>query len=266
MCARRAPEQPHAWLWELLRPTLLLHHPVPGAAAADAPLPHSARSAALLSIILVGAFEDRDAGLWRSDTSRSAPQTRTPDRGGDASLTPGRVTSERRRELPLVRYGQVSATAHALRAARNSPRTLDVCKKARNPFPPRRPGLASPAKIEADLFSQSVAAVASRNSTGMRDVLPRSVANAAVHRVPRGCAPGPPGLCKEHLWDLGDEGQASLAGVVRLRTGEEAVRLVSPLADQALARADILPCASRGGVDVDGVPWLRAIGMFEVLR
>jgi len=59
---------------------------------------------------------------------------------------------------------------------------------------------------------------------------------------------------------------ASLAGVVRLRTGEGAVRLVSPLAAQALARADILPCASWGGVDVDGVHWLRTIGMFEVLR
>jgi len=44
----------------------------------------------------------------------------------------------------------------------------------------------------------------------------------------------------EHLRALGDEGQASLAGVVNLLAGEAAVRLVPAVAAHALAGADLL--------------------------
>jgi len=70
----------------------------------------------------------------------------------------------------------------------------------------------------------------------------------------------------EHLRALGDEGQAALAGVVHLRAGEAAVRLVPAVVAHVLAGPDPLLLCKPGDDDVDGLRRLWPIGMPEVLR
>jgi len=157
--ARRVPEQPLAWLWVLVLPTLLLHHPALGAAASAAPLTHSARAAALLSGDFAAALADRDAGVWLS-APRQAERRRRPTQPGGASAgTDGRVTAGHRRALRLVRAGRLSAAARALTAAPVAPRTPAIWAKALGLFPPVRPGLATIAAVEAE-FPAALAAAA----------------------------------------------------------------------------------------------------------
>jgi len=65
----------------------------------------------------------------------------------------------------------------------------------------------------------------------------------------------------EHIRTLGWEGQADVAAVVRLLAGEAAVSRVPPLAAHALAGANLLLLCKPGGVNADGLPRLRPIGM-----
>jgi len=103
-------------------------------------------------------------------------------------------------------------------------------------------------------------------ASGVPRVLSREAVVDAIRRALRGSAPGPSGLRMKHLRALGDEGQAALAGVVRLLADEKAERLVTPLAAHALAGAGLLQLCKPGGLDVNGVSRLRPIGMLEVLR
>ena len=103
-------------------------------------------------------------------------------------------------------------------------------------------------------------------ASGVPGVLPRKAAADAIRRAPRSSAPGPSGIRIEHLRALGDSGQPSLAGVVRLLAGEAAARIMPPLAAQALAGAEFLLLCKRGGLHGDGLHRLRPIGMPEVLR
>ena len=264
--ARRAPEQPLAWLWVLLLPSLLLHHPAPSAAVTAAPLTHSARAAALLSGDFEAALADREVCIWRSNPRPAERQQRPTASGGASAATDGPVTTEQRRALRLVLAGRLSAPARALTAAPVAPRTPAVWTKALGLFPPARPGLATTSTVEAEFPAALAAAAAFSQTHGVPTALPRAAADEAIRRAPRGSAPGISGLRMEHLRALGDEGQAALAGVVILLAGEAAVRLVPAVAAHALAGAELLLLCTPGGDDVDGLPWLRPIGMPEVLR
>jgi len=141
-----------------------------------------------------------------------------------------------------------------------------VWEEARSRFPPSRPGLASLAYAEGSFPAGLEAATKLGRASCVPRVLPRAAVVDAIRRAPRGATPGPSGLRMEHLQALGDEVQAALAGVVRLLASEEAQRLVTPLATHALAGADLLLLCKPGGLDVDGLPRLRPIGMPDVLR
>ena len=234
------PEQPLAWLWVLLLPTLLLYHPAPGAAASAAPLTHSARAAALLSGDFAAALADRDAGVRRLSPRRASRRTSATARGGAPAGSDGSVTAAQRRALRLVRAGRLSAAARALTAAPVAPRTPAVWAKALGLFPPARPGLATTATVEAEVPAALAAAATFSQTTGVPTALPRAAADEAIRRAPRGSTPGPSELRMEHLRVLGDERQAALAGVVNLLAGEAAVRLVPAVAAHALAGADLL--------------------------
>jgi len=264
--ALRAPDQPLAWLWVLLLPTLLLHHLAPAGAASHAPLTYAARAAAIFACDFAAALADRDAGVWRSAPGRAGARSRPQDPGGGASRTPARVTAAQRRALRPVRAERLSAAARALTAAPVAPRTPAVWDKARSLFPPARPGLASLASVQEAFPAELAAAADFGRDSGVPRVLPREAVGEAIRRAPRGSAFGPSGLRMEHLRARGDEGQAALAGVVRLFGGEEAERLVPPLAAHALAGADFLLLCKPGGLDGDGLPRLQPIGMPEVLR
>jgi len=179
---------------------------------------------------------------------------------------PPRVTAGQRRALRLVRAGRLSAAARALLALPVAARTPEVWDKALRLFPPATPGLATDASVEAAFPATLDEAV----DFGRRSTRPPSLPHEAVaediRRGLRGSAPGPSGLRMEHIRTLGGEGQADVATVVRLLAGEAAVRRVPPLAAQALLGANLLLLCKPGGVDVDGLPRLRPIGMPEVLR
>ena len=86
--ALRAPDKPLAWLWVLLLPTLLLHHPAPAGAALHAPLTYAARAAAIFAGEFAVALADRDAGVWRSAPGRAGTPSRPQDLGGGVPGTP----------------------------------------------------------------------------------------------------------------------------------------------------------------------------------
>ena len=264
--ALRALDQPLAWLWVLLFPTLLFHHPAQAVAASYAPLTYAACTAAIFAGELSVALADRAEGVWRSAPGRAGTRSRPQYLGGGAPGTPARVTAAQRRALRLVRAGRLSSVVRALTAAPVAPRAPVVCDKARSLFPPARPGLASLKSVERSFPAELEVAASFRRASGVPSVLLREAVGDAIRRATRGSAPGPSGLRMEHLRALGDDRQAALAKFVFLLAGEEAERLVPPLAAHALAGADSLLLCKPGGLDKDGLPRLRPIGMPEVLR
>ena len=164
------------------------------------------------------------------------------------------------------RRPRTRAAARALLALPVADRTPAVWAKALRLFPPAAPGLASTASVEADFAADLAAAAEFDRRSALPSTLPREAVDEAVRRAPRGSAPGPSGLRMEHIRTLGGEGQADVATVVRLLAGEAAVRRVPPLAAHALSGANLLLLSKPGGVDADGLPRLRPIGMPEVLR
>lgn len=156
---RRQPEQEHAWLWQLLLPSLLLHVPAPPRDGRHTPTPltRAARAAALLSGEFAAALADRNAGMWRPP-----PDGDRPGGGGSRSWAGGarrggRVpptaalppTAAERRVLRLVRAGRLSAAARALLAEPAAPCNPAVLAKAGALFPPATPALAAVASVEA---------------------------------------------------------------------------------------------------------------------
>jgi len=262
--ARSAPEQPLAWLRVLL-PSLLLHHPAPAAAASATALTSAARATDVFAGAFPSALADRDAGVWRY-TPRTAAERRPPVAGDtDASVAPGKVTAGQRRALRLVKAGRLSAAARALTAPPEALRTPAVRDNACGLFPPIRPGLATTSSVEAEFPGPLAAEVELGRSAGVPEALPRETVADAIRRVPRGSAPGPSGHRMEHLRAFGENGQAALAGVVLLLAGSDGARLLTSLAAYALAGADLLLLCKPGGLDVDGLPRLRPIGMPQQL-
>jgi len=204
--------------------------------------------------------------VWRSTPRRSGTGTRPNDQASGAPGTPARVPAAQRRALRLVGAGRLSAAARALTAAPVAPGTPAVWDKARSLFPPARPGPASRAFVEGAFPAELEAEATYGRASGVPRMLLGEAVADAILRAPRGSARGLSGLRMEHLRALGDAGQSALAGVVRLLAGEEAELLISPLAAHALAGADLLLLCKPGGLDVDGLPRLRPIGMPEVLR
>ena len=261
-----SPDQPLAWLCVLLLPTLLLHHLARGEAASAPPVTHAARVAAIFSGDFAAALADRDAGVSSSPPRCGRLPPRSQDVGSYAPGVPARVTVGQRRALRLVRAGRLSAAARALTAAPVAPRSPAVWEKALSLFPPAGPRIATRASVEAAFPVELSSAADFGRISGVPGVLPREAATDAIRRAPRGSALGPSGLRIEHLRALGDEGQASLAGVLRLLAGEAAARIIPPLTAHALAGADFLLLCKSGGLDVDGLSRLRPIEMPEVLR
>jgi len=145
-------------------------------------------------------------------------------------------------------------------------RTPAVWDKALRLFPPDAPGLATQATVEAAFPAGLASAAAFGRRSALPSVLPREAVDATIRRAPRGSAPGLSGLRIQHILAVGGEGQGDVAAVVRLLTGEAAVRRVPPLAAHALAGANLLILCKPGRVDADGLPRLRPIGMPAVLR
>ena len=237
---------------------MLLHHHAPGPAAASSPLDHAQRAAAPLKRNFAAAFADRDAGVWRPPPLAARPRQGSPSGGG--------TTAAQSRALPLVRAGRLGAAARALTATPFAPRTPAVWENALALFPPARPGLATAPTLAAAFPAALTAAAEFGRAAGVPTALPRGAVDAAIRRAPRGSAPGPSGLRKEPLRALGEEEQASLGFVVRLRAGGVPVRRVPPLAAQTLAGAELLLLCKPGAADGDGLPRLRPIGRPEILR
>ena len=264
--ARRALEEPLAWLWVLLLPSILLHYPAQGATTSSAPLPHAARAAAVFSGDFSSALADRDAGVWRSAIRTAGKGWPLGAGRAAAPDAPGRVKASQRRSLLLVRDGRLSAATRAPTAAPVEPRTTAVWDKACSLFPPARPGLATTESLEADFPGALAAAVDFARSAGVPDDLHREAVADAIRRAPRSSAFGPSGLQMEHLRAFGEDGQAALAGLVLLLGSADGESLVPPLAADALAGADLLLICKPGGLDTDGLPRLRPIGMPDQLR
>jgi len=191
---RREPERQAAWMWLSLLPSLLLHSRVPTAASVDAPpqLSHPERVAALLRGDFDACMADRNAGVWRPDiVPRSGP--RRPAASRDATV------ASRRRAVRLARVGRLSAAARALRADPPAPQTPAVERKARAPFPPAAPDLATPASIEAGFPAELARAAEHGRRSAVPAAVPWDAAVLAIRTAPRGSCPGPSGTRKEHL-------------------------------------------------------------------
>jgi len=180
---RREPQPPLSWLWLLLLPSVILHHPALGRAAASPPLTQAQRATTLLTGDFAAAVADRDAGVWRSPPRAARPRQGSPSGGGP--------TAAQRRALRLVRAGRLGAAASALTAAPVAPRAPAIWATARALFPPARPGLATAATLEVDFPDALAAAAEIGRAAGDPAALPRGAVDAVIRRAPRGSAPGP---------------------------------------------------------------------------
>ncbi|KAK1867171.1 hypothetical protein I4F81_009680 [Pyropia yezoensis] len=268
----REPTQRHAWLWLLLLPSLALHSPtpaVPQRADADptAALSHAARATALLDGDFAGALGDRNAGIWRPPVGRGARPAGAV-REGDAlsPARPARPTAAQRRALRQVRSGRLSAAARSLLAAPAAAKTPAVWAKACRLFPPAAPELTAAASVAAAFPAELVAAEAAATDAPAPATLSRAAVETAIRSAAAGKAPGPSGLRTEHLWALAPDGQDVLVEVLLLLAGDHAAVRVPAVAARALAGADLVLLTKSGGLQADGLPGLRPIGMPETLR
>jgi len=132
-----------------------------------------------------------------------------------------------------VAAGRLSAAARSLVAEEAAPQTGAAWAKACALFPPATPALATRASVQA--------------------ASPSELAEAAAFGARRAAA-------------LGAAGRDALGGVLVLFAGPAGASRVPSGAARALAGTDLLLLRKPGGVQADGLPRLRPIGMPELLR
>jgi len=203
-------------------------------------------------------------GVWRPAARGAAVADR---RGGRRAVAPNlRATSAQRRALRQVAAGRLSTAARSLVAEEAAPQTGAAWAKACALFPPATPALATRASVQAASPSELAEAAAFGARRGAPPGVTRDGVSAVEREAPRGKAPGPSGLRVEHLRALGAAGRDALGGVLVLFAGPAGASRVPSGAARALAGTDLLLLRKPGGVQADGLPRLRPIGMPEVLR
>ena len=275
------PTQRQAWLWLLTLPSLALHGPVRAAdrrAGGDPPpvLSLAARAAALLEGDFAGALADRDAGIWRppagggggpgAPAKRPAERPAVPPATDSGARSAPRLTAAQRRALRQLRSGRLSAAARSLLAEPPAPKSPAVWRKACALFARAAPGLATAASVAAAFPADLEAAEAAAAASPAPAALSRAAVEAAIRSAGPGKSPGPSGLRVEHLWALAADGQDALVEVLLLLAGGPALPRVPAVATRALAGADLVLLTKPGGMQADGLPGLRPIGMPETLR
>jgi len=145
------------------------------------------------------------------------------------------------------------------------PQTWAVWLKALALFPPDTADLATPGSVEAAFAAELRVAEAFGAKASTPKTVSREGVAAAIRSAPRGKAPGPSGLRVEHLWALDAGGRDALVGVVVLLAGPGSERLPA-CAAAAYAGTALMLLRKPGGVEADGLPGLRPIGIPETLR
>jgi len=176
------------------------------------------------------------------------------------------VSAAQRRALRQVAAGRLSAAARSLVAEEAAPQTGAAWAKAQALFPPATPTLATRATVQAAFPAELAEAAAFGARRAAAPGVTRAGVAAVVREAPRGKAPGPSGLRVEHLWALDAAGRDALGGVLVLLAGPAGAARMPACASRALAGTDLLLLRKPGGVQADGLPRLRPIGMPEVLR
>jgi len=212
----------------------------------------------------VAALADHNRGVWRPAAHGAAVANRRCV--GRAFAPKLRVTGTQRRTLRQLAAGRLRAAPRSLVADEAAPQTVAAWAKACALFPPATPTLATRATVQATFPDELSEAAAFGARRGAPPGVTQDGAAAVLRKASRGMAPGPSGLRVEHLWALDAAGRYALGGVLLLLTWPAAESRVAVCTSQALAVTELLLLRKPGGVQDDGLPRLRPIGMPEVLR